>query len=351
MAGFTGATRVFARAYTWVTDKANSVKITASRFDEENDKFKDALNELAQYQRDGTITHYANTGGADALTATVLPAPTAYTTGMWVRIKSSSANTTTTPTLNLNSLGAKTITRQDGTALNIGDISADGIHTYSYDGTNFQLLDPVAPNIGSLGTATSATGTDFIAVYSSGSGTKRDSLNNVFGGRQTIWVPAGAMYAPDTNGAAAASTELASNDQQISYLAFDPTTDEKAQFDVGMPSSWDEGTMTAQFMWTHATATSFVSRWGVHAVAFASGDAIDAAFGTAVLVETTGGTTDELYISSETSAFTVAGTPGEDEWLKFEVYRDADATADTLNIDARLLGVRLYYTTNAINDD
>ena len=119
---FTPATRVFARIYNWVTDKTNDVKMTASRMDGDSDAMATAINELAQYQRDDTINYYSNTGTSDALAATMLPAPTAYAEGMRVSIKVTADNTTTTPTLNLNGLGAKTIVRSDGTALAAADI-------------------------------------------------------------------------------------------------------------------------------------------------------------------------------------------------------------------------------------
>lgn len=53
-----------------------------------------------------------------------------------------SANTTTTPTLNDNGQGAKTIKTRDGSALWAGAI--DGPHRLEYDGTDYLLLDPVA---------------------------------------------------------------------------------------------------------------------------------------------------------------------------------------------------------------
>jgi len=52
-----------------------------------------------------------------------------------------SANTTTTPTLNDNTQGAKTIKRMNGDALAVGDIQATTHHLY-YDGTDYLLLNP-----------------------------------------------------------------------------------------------------------------------------------------------------------------------------------------------------------------
>lgn len=171
-------------------------------------------------------------------------------------------------------------------------------------------------------------------------------------GQQTIWVPAAAMTPRTTNGAASGSTELATNDVMVKYLAFDAATSEGAQFGIQMPKGWDEGTLVCQFVWTHpATATNFGVVWGIRAVAFTDDDALDTAFGSAVEVTDTGGTTSDVYISDETSALTVAGSPGAEEYVVFEVYRDPPEAGDTMAVDAYLIGVKIHYTTNAAKDD
>ena len=64
----------------------------------------------------------------------------------------------------------------------------------------------------------------------------------------------------------------------------------------------------------------------------------------------TGGTTDDLYISPESSAHTVQGTPGAEEFVVFEIFRDVSDAGDTMAVDARLHGVKLHYTTDAVTD-
>lgn len=171
-------------------------------------------------------------------------------------------------------------------------------------------------------------------------------------GQQTIWVPAGAIMPTTTNGALIGSIELQTNDVMLNYLAFDASTIEKAQIMIQMPKSWNEGTIIAQFVWAHpATTTNFNVRWGIRAVAFASGNAMDAAFGTAQEVVSTGGTTSSCYITSETPAMTVAGSPGAEELVCFEFYRDAVDGSDTMAVDAYLIGVKIHYTIDAAKDD
>jgi hypothetical protein len=170
-------------------------------------------------------------------------------------------------------------------------------------------------------------------------------------GQQTIWVPAGAMTPTTTNGAASGSQEMTTNDNMLKYLAFDATTREKAHFGIMMPKSWDEGTLVAQFVWTHpSTTTNFGVSWELAAVAFANDDAADTAFGTLQEIDDTGGTTYDIYISDETPAITVAGTPGAEEFVLFEVSRDPADAGDTMAVDAWLLGVKIHYTVNASSD-
>ena len=176
--------------------------------------------------------------------------------------------------------------------------------------------------------------------------------NNTSIGKHTIWVPASAMTARTTNGAAAGSTETTTNKVMIKTVDFDASTIEYAQFQVRMPKSWDEGTVTAAFAWSHAAATTnFGVSWGLQGLALSDAEALDAAFGTAAYSNDTGGTTDTIYTSAATSAITVAGSPSAEDYVVFQVLRKADdATNDTLAIDARLHGVTLYYTTNAGTD-
>lgn len=171
-------------------------------------------------------------------------------------------------------------------------------------------------------------------------------------GKHTIWVPAAAMTPRTTGGAATGSVETSTNKVMLSSLDFDATTIEYAQFAIQMPESWDEGTVTAKFTWKHAaTTTNFGVSWGIQGVALSDDDAADAAFGTAIYANDTGGTTDDIYRSPETAAVTIGGTPAAGDYVVFQVMRKADdGTNDTLAIDAGLLGVSVFYTVAAGTD-
>ncbi len=118
-----------------------------------------------------------------------------------------------------------------------------------------------------------------------------------------------------------------------------------------MPKGWNEGTLIFQAVWSHpSTTTNFGVVFFMQAVAFANSDALDTAFGTAVSVTDTGGTTDDIFISPESAAITVAGSPGAEEYVVFQIYRDVSDGSDTMAVDARLHGVRVHYTTDANTD-
>ncbi|MFD1982463.1 DUF2793 domain-containing protein [Mesorhizobium newzealandense] len=171
-------------------------------------------------------------------------------------------------------------------------------------------------------------------------------------GKQTVWVPAGAMVPRTTNGAATGTAEMATNKNMLATLDFDTTTQEFAQFDIRMPKSWNEGTVTFIPVWSHAaTTTNFGVAFGLDAVAVSDGDALDVAFGTAVVVTDTGGTTNTSYQGAESGAVTVSGSPAAGDLVMFRIHRDPANGSDTMAIDARLHGVVVLYVIDTLKDD
>lgn len=171
-------------------------------------------------------------------------------------------------------------------------------------------------------------------------------------GRMMIPVMAGSMQ-PSASGGSGVLTNIATsaNMPDVQTLNFNQTTQQHAQFAIPLPKRWNRGTITARFRWSHAaTTTNFGCVWGIQAVAVGDNEAINQAYGTAVEVTDTGGTTNRLYVSGETAAFTVANTPADGDTIFFRVYRKAADAADTLAIVARLHGVDLFVTTDAEND-
>lgn len=173
-----------------------------------------------------------------------------------------------------------------------------------------------------------------------------------YAGKQTISVPATGMTPTTTSGAAAGSAETTTNKVMIETYDFDAAADEKVQFTVAMPTSWDGGTVTAIFHWTHgSTATNFGVAWAIRGLALGNSDAFDTAFGTAVVTVDDGLTTDDLYISGESNPITISNTPAAGDLVVFEVYRDVSDAGDDLAVDAKLVAVQILYTTDAPNDN
>lgn len=81
---------------------------------------------------------YATASGTNTYTVTI-SGITAYTEGLSVKIKFTNANTGAS-TLNINSLGAKSIVKSNGNALSSGNIKAGQICHLVYTGSVFQLL-------------------------------------------------------------------------------------------------------------------------------------------------------------------------------------------------------------------
>jgi hypothetical protein len=91
-----------------------------------------------------TTTLYAGvaTGSADVIVLTLSPPLTAYVDGDIIEWKAASDNATTTPTINVNTLGAKTVVFPDNSALYAGAIKTGGIYQVAYTATTdrFQLI-------------------------------------------------------------------------------------------------------------------------------------------------------------------------------------------------------------------
>jgi len=170
-------------------------------------------------------------------------------------------------------------------------------------------------------------------------------------GKETIWIPAAAMYGPTTNPADAAQVETTATRPDLKVFDFDASTAQYTQFTIAMPKSWNEGTLTYQVYWSPSTTNTGNCIFGLQGVACADSDTIDVAYGTAIEVTDAGiGTVEDQQITAESSAMTVAGSPAAGEQSYFQLYRDAADGSDTFTGESRVLGVKIFYTTDAAND-
>ena len=170
-------------------------------------------------------------------------------------------------------------------------------------------------------------------------------------GTETIWVPANAMTPTTSNPCAdIAAVETTSGRPDMYVLDFDKDSDEHAQFAIAFPKSWNLGTITFQVFWSGIAATTGVS-WGLQGVGMPDNSTIDVAYGTAVVVDDDAqGAVEELLVSAVSGAVTIAGTPADDDLTYFRIFRDVSDSNDDMNGDARLHGIKIFYTTDAKND-
>lgn len=191
-----------------------------------------------------------------------------------------------------------------------------------------------------------------LTAFTSATGNLLSAKGGVIG-KQTLWVPANAMRPESSNGSAAMSdTVTTSGRPDIMGLAFDGSTDEFCQFSVGFPKGWNEGTITFRALSTvidsNASFGSDTVAWGLQGVGVADDTTIDVAFGTAVvLTETIASAVEEITISAESGAITIASAAA-DTLTFFRVQRDV--SADTMTEDAILLGIQIFYTIDAGED-
>lgn len=154
------------------------------------------------------------------------------------------------------------------------------------------------------------------------------------------------LYSIATNGATYGTSERATNDINLTYFAFDNTTEEFTAFELVPPEDWNLSTLKAKFQWTSATGSTAgdTVEWEFQCGAQSDGDAIDAALGTGQVV------TDTLLAdngadrqwTSATPALTVGGTPALGDVVHCKVSRNVSGT-DNLVEDAWLTGLLIQY--------
>ena len=170
-------------------------------------------------------------------------------------------------------------------------------------------------------------------------------------GTETIFVPAAAMFGTTTNGADAQAVETTATRPELKVLDFDPSTAEYAQFSIAMPKSWNLGTVTYQVFWSPGNTNTDDCIFGLQGVSCTEGDSADVVFGTAIEVTDAGiGTVEDVQMTSVSGAVTIAGSPADNDYTFFQLYRDAADGSDDFTGDARVLGIKLFYTTDAAND-
>ena len=171
-------------------------------------------------------------------------------------------------------------------------------------------------------------------------------------GKDSIWIPAAAMYPSTTNPCSdLTQVETTALRPDLKVLDFAAAADDFAQFSIAFPKSWNLGTITYQPFWTVTAGTNTGTVvWQLGGIAVTSDDTINTAFGT--LIATTAlahsGTSNDLMVSAESGAVTIAGSPADNDQCFFQINNDVSASGQTGVV--RLLGIKLFFTTDAAND-
>ena len=102
-------------------------------------------------------------------------------------------------------------------------------------------------------------------------------------GKESIWIPAAAMYPSTTNPCSdLEQVETTALRPDLKVLDFAAAADDFAQFAIAFPKSWNEGTITYQPFWTVTGTNTGTMVWQLGGIAVSSDDTINTAFGTRV---------------------------------------------------------------------
>jgi len=254
--------------------------------------------------------------------------------------------------------GTQTLTNKTLTSPKIGtnilDTNGNELINLTATGSAVNELTIANASTGVTGPVISATGETNVGININPKGTgvlRSGSAAVKIAGLETMWVPASAMYGATTNPADAQQVETTAIRPDMKVLDFDAGTNEFAQFSVAFPKSWNEGTVTYQVYWTPSSTNTGNCLFQLQGVAVGDGDTIDVAYGTGITVTDAGiGTVEDQQISPVSSAVTIAGSPAVGEQTYFQLLRLAADGSDTFTGDARVLGIRIFFTTDAAND-
>lgn len=313
---------VFARIHNWVSDRDNSIKITAPRHDEEDNNLANGIQAcltkngensptanlpMATYNhtnvgnatarnhyaaagqiQDGALVYDADTGVADAYVMTLTPAITAYAEGAEYRFKALNANTGAS-TLNINGVGATAIRKNGTDVLIAGDIKAGAVYSVVYDGTVFQMMGEVIAS--TLGTASTKDVTTSVRDTTSGRVLRTGDAGILIGPAEQT-TDADTLTAPGTYFLNSGSTNIpfsgtASGILEVISVTSSSTNDRIAQqftvytgasrdrvsrrtYDGSTWSSWAE--VTASENRAVGGTGTYALMWNASSFAFAPGD-------------------------------------------------------------------------------
>ena len=253
--------------------------------------------------------------------------------------------------------GTQTLTNKTLTSPRIGtnilDTAGNELINLTATGSAATEFTIANATTGLAGPVLSATGETNVGININPAGTgvlKSGGSAIKIAGLETIFVPAQAMFGTTTNGADAQAIETTATRPEMKVLDFDASTNEYSQFSIAMPKSWDEGVITFQAFWAPSNTNTDNALIGLQGVSVANDATSDVVFGTAIYVTDAGGGAVEDVMVSPVSANVTVASAAVDTYTYFQVVRNAADGSDTFTGDVRLLGIKIFYTTDAAND-
>lgn len=156
---------------------------------------------------------------------------------------------------------------------------------------------------------------------------------------------AGSVWNLPTANAPAAACITGTNTQK-GVLDFDQTTDESAQIEILLPSTWT-GAIDANVLWLSGTTTGSVA-WCIQLISSADAETDDPAYPAQAtgncVSDAAKGTANQLNVAALTGITATGVAAGE--LLHIQISRDPNETStrtDDHAADARLVGVELIY--------
>ncbi len=196
-------------------------------------------------------------------------------------------------------------------------------------------------------------GIDGDVPYHDGTGWGVENTGPLTSPKRTLVLQGASLIVPGTDGAEIVTETLAGG-RLIRGASFGVSaSDITAQIGHPMPTNWDGGTVTAQFLFaTVATAGTVI--FSMAGRASVSDNGLDQAFGTAQsatldIAAQPGKAAWDLWTTGPTNPITLAGSPqgAGRRWVQWVITRDA---ADTCAEDVLLLAVVIEYGTDGYSD-
>ena len=260
-----------------------------------------------------------STTGNDTYTCTINPTPTLGdgTTGSLCVLLTTDFASSGPSTLNVNSIGAKSLQNPDGTD---ATVLANKPAHFCYDGTQF-----VAQGAGGAGGASTTTLSYFPSFSHTGVGTYASLI---------CYGTSGCTY-----GSYVGSITL------IKHLYADAATQSSLAV-FSLPNNWDStANITVNLTWISEFATSGDVVWGARGACAASGTAVypTQSATQATTTTTTAGTVERVNYTTITLASANLASCSGGRIINIETQRLGSNGADTMSNSANIIGYRVDY--------